>query len=121
MIEYFRGKDNYIANVLSRISLDDFKEINRKLACVSRVTTKQKYNSSINNQHRANKTNVLDETEICVPIKNSDVRKYYKLKICPNKYYIKKGKSRLASININDIFTKEKLDLGQIFSRFEGQ
>ena len=122
-VEYLRGKDNYVADALSRITIDDFKEMNRKVACVLRVTTrsvtKQKDSSRINNQYRANKNDKLDEPKIYVPIKNSDVRKYYKLKIYPNKCYIKKGKSIVACININDIFTKEKLDLGQFFSRLE--
>ena len=39
-----------------------------------------------------------------MPIKNTDVRKYYKLKILHNKNYIKKGKSVVAGININDLF-----------------
>ena len=56
---------------------------------------------------------------IYIPIKNTNIKKYYKLKILPNKSYIKKGKSILANIKINDLFAKEKLDLRQFFSRLE--
>ena len=61
----------------------------------------------------------LDEPKIYIPIKNSDVRKYYKLKIYPQKCYIKKAKLIITDINRNDIFTIEKIDLGQVFSRLE--
>ena len=80
------------------------------LRVTTRLVTNQKDSSRINNQHRANKTNVLDKPEIYVPIKHSDVKKYYKLKVYPNTFYLKKGKSILASINLNDIFTKKKFD-----------
>ena len=75
--------------------------MNRKILCVLRISTRsmknQKGSSMINNQHIANKTNLLNEPNIYVPINNSDIRKYYKFKVSPKKFYIKKGKSILAN------------------------
>ena len=61
----------------------------------------------------------MEKPTIYIPIKNTDVTKYYKLKILPNRSYTKEGKSIVTNIKISDLFTKEKLNLRQFLSRLE--
>lgn len=120
-VEYLRGKDNQVADALSRITIDDLRELNEKVTCVLRVTTRSmdKTKDKDVNSSNLNKHHKDEKPSIYVPINNTDVRKYCKLKITPGRCYIKRGKSIIAYIPINDLFTNEKLDLGQFFSRLE--
>ena len=82
----------------------------------TRSVAKNKDSSKITNRHKRNK---IEKPKIYIPIKNTDVRKCYKLKILLNKSYKKKRKSIVANIKISGLLTKEKLDLRQFFCRLE--
>lgn len=123
-VEYLRGKDNYVADALSRITIHDLKDMNITATQVLKITTRSmtRKNKDINNSNILNKqheSNIIEKPRIYVPLNNTDVRKYCKLKISPLKCYIKRGKSIIAYIQINDLFNNGKLDLGKFLPRLE--
>lgn len=123
-VEYLRGKDNYVADALSRITIDDFKDMTERTNCVLKITTrsmtrKMQGTTEENNLNKNHQNSKYNKPSIYVPLSNADVRKFFKLKITPGRCYIKRGKSLVAYIQINDLFINEKLDLGQFFSRLE--
>ena len=79
-VKYLRGKNNYVADALLWITINELKKMNKNISSILKVTTraitKNQNSSKINEKQETNK---LYEPKIYVIIKNSDVRKYYKL------------------------------------------
>ena len=68
-VEYLRGKDNYVADALSRITIKDLKEINNKNNKVYKVTTRAMTNKAFEKyQVIYNKRHLNDKPNIFVPI-----------------------------------------------------
>ena len=123
-VEYLRGKDNYVADALSRITITDLKNINNTNESMFPITTRSMANKALKNNNNKNLNenkwhNQITKPKVYLPILNTDVRKYCKLRIIPAKCYIKRGKSILVYIQMNDLFINGKLDLGQFFPRLE--
>jgi len=123
-VEYLKGKDNFVADALSRINIKELKDMQHK---VLKVTTRQQYRQKkscagkdqedlpMQSLDNASKPNVYEV--IC----NDEVRKVVTLLIKNQICFLKHGRKIIARIDVSDLYTNESLDLGQFFQRLEMQ
>ena len=124
-VEYLKGKDNFVADALSRITISELKDLQVK---VLKVTTRQQSRqnkpcagneqellSNQNSLEKASKPNVYEV------IKNDEVRKVVALHLKQMICYFKHGNKIIARFDVSDLYTNGLLDLGQYFQRLEMQ
>jgi len=122
-VEYLKGKDNFVADALSRITIKDLQNIT---ANILQVTTRQKSRQNScagkdkvelprQSQVKASKPNVYEV------INNDEVRKVVTLHVNNNICFFKHGKKITARYDVGDLYTNGSLDLGQFFQRLELQ
>ena len=119
-IGFLRGKNNYVADALSRISIEELKTLTQQNNRILKVITRSE---KIKNEKVPEKL-LIKENEIIKPkiyevISAADVRKSVKLTLTSNQCILKHGKMIIDKIIINDLFDKDIFDLDQFFPRLE--
>lgn len=114
-VEYIAGKENYIADALSRINITDLKQLAVESNKVYRVTTRAM------NKHNpytvANDISHHENPKIYEALNKYEVRKHAQLIFDFPKMYIKKGKKICSYIDTSNLIVETKIDLGQFFVR----
>lgn len=131
-VEYLRGKENYVADALSRLTSDtkkpltkltinDLKSLNAENSTILKMTTRSsvKNNNSKNDSDSKIKQTIKEEPKIYDALRFNDVKKYARLLLSTSDCFIKHGKRTLANFKVNDLYINEKFDLGQFFQRLE--
>jgi len=118
-VEYLKGKDNYVADALSRITIKDLQNITGNLKKVTtRYQSRQKFRAE-NKQielpthsiEKASKPNVYKV------INNDEVRKVVTLHVKDILCLFKHGRNITAKYDVSDLYFNGILDLGQFFQR----
>jgi len=126
-VEYLKGKDNYVADALSRITIDQLKNISKQ---VLKVTTRNqsRQESCAGKGNKNDKVELPKQTtqEASKPkvygvINNDEVRKVVTLHVNNMICFFKHGKKITARYNVEDLYINGTLDLGQFFHRLEKQ
>lgn len=104
-VEYLKGKDNHVAEALSRVSIGNLIEINRNILMVQP--------RSLQNKNK--------EPNVYEVINNNDVKKFVNLKFNNLKCLFKHGKRIISQFSVNDFYSKRKFDLGQFFSKLNSE
>ena len=121
-VEYLKGKDNFVADALSRINIKEFKNMqNKVLTVTTRQQSRQNKNCTVEKNEllpRQSQKNV-SKPNVHEVIKNDEVRKVVTLRITESKCLFKHGNKIIARIEISDLYTNGILDLGQFFQRLE--
>jgi len=125
-VEYLKGKDNHIADALSRITITDLKNIqtnNKFLTVTTRNQSKQKNSCAGKEKEKIDlprqTLNKASQPNVFEVIVNDEVRKVVTLRITDSLCLLKHGKQVIARIDVNDMYTNGLLDLGQFFQRLE--
>jgi len=122
-VEYLKGKDIYVADALSRITIKDLQNITGNILKVTtRYQNRQKFRAENQEQelpmqslNKASKPNVYDV------INNDEVRKVVTLQIKNTLCLFKQGKKITARYDVSDLYTNGVIDLDQFFQRLEMQ
>jgi len=119
-VEYLRGKENFVADALSRINIEDLKNLqyeNNKIFPVTTRSKSKKLNTDPQQIDRAPFKTA--EPKIFDVLNPNDVKKCVKLKLSSDNCFLKHGKRKLTHLQINDLITNGKVDLGKFFPRLE--
>ena len=115
-VEYLRGKNNFVADALSRIIRIIKNLCNNK---VLKMTTRSSKEMDKDTNTFQNKSEQNIGPKISEVINNTDVRKFIKLKATSNHCSLKYGKHIIEKISVPDIFVNEKVDLGEFLPKLQ--
>lgn len=119
-VEYLKGKDNHIADALSRITIKDLKTINREIL---KVTTRSKAKQENSCKDEAivkiqeEKEQTIEKPKVYEVVNNNDTKKYVLIKIDKHKCLLKRGKTIVSRFDVDDLYSNETFDLNQFFQR----
>ena len=100
-VEFLRGKNNYVADALSRITINDLKTINNeKILRVETRSSKLNQNEKIN--EKCQQTNNNKKPKIYEVINYNDVKRLPTLKMTSDHCSLKHGKKVIDKIPIKD-------------------
>jgi len=120
-VQYLKGKDNYVPDALSRITIKDLQNITGNIKNVTtRYQNRQKFRAEnkpielpTHSIEKASKPNVYEV------INNDEVRKLVTLHVKHMLCLFKHGRKITARYDVSDLYTNGILDLGQFFQRLE--
>ena len=119
VVEYLRGKENFVADALSRITIEDLKNLNKENVKIFPVTTRSKSKLTDENKKSFKIPTKAEEPKVFDILNASEVKKCVKLKLSLGKCAFKHGKKVLKQFQFDDLITNEKIDYGKFFSRLE--
>lgn len=132
-IEHIKGKNNVAADALSRITIDDLKEIYSKSVSMLPMTTRsmsRKTNTPGLNQIQPVQDEVIraDEVKVLEELHSSFekgiprvkcIRLRTQLKITHLKLYAYEGHRRILNVDLHDMIVNEKLALESVLSKVQ--
>ena len=118
-VEYLRGKNNYVADALSRITINELKQINVENGKIFKMTTRSSQKKENFNDSQQIKEKKTKEPQIYEVIDESTVHKLMSLQVTSDHCLLRHGKIIIDKVSIKDMIIKKKIDLDQFFSRLE--
>jgi len=120
-VEYLRGRENFVADALSRINIEDLKNLSNKNNKIFPVTTRSKSKQKLQtNQKQTDSTPTnRNEPKIFDVLNINDVKKCVKLKLSSDNCFLKHGKRILTHLKFNDLVTNGNVNFGKFFPRLE--
>lgn len=128
-IEYIKGKDNVTADALSRISIADLKKIYENNVTMLPVMTRSMHRKLLQQQQQqtrpsvATKSHAESNKELTPKVIENDnifLKKIPKIIVDTNmKLKMKLGRRTIFDIDLSDVITNDRLDLGQVLTRLE--
>lgn len=118
-VEFLKGKQNVVADALSRITLNELKEQYEQTVGVYKVVTRSETRrNSPNHVYDDTRGNFsIEEPNVYDVINFNDVKKFVKLKLSLNQCCLKHGKVILKRIHVVDLCANGNFDLDQFFHR----
>lgn len=118
-VEYIRGKENHIADALSRIEIKDIQNI--EVNNILKVTTRLQARNKKVESRETNKPQ-LETSEYINIYEAINAQEYCKipqLYFTHDKFIICKGKKKLCESQLHDMIINGKVDLGHLFPKLE--
>lgn len=122
-VEYLKGKDNHVADALSRITIKELKDITGNILKVTtRFQSRQKSCAGKEQLDLQKQTKeIASEPNVYEVITNDEVRKVVTLQLNDSICLFKHGKKIIARYDVGDLYTNGILDLDQFLQRLELQ
>lgn len=116
VVQYLSGKENYVADALSRINFKDIRNIHdeSKINVVTRHQFKKRENEKDN---VSNTEKAIARPKIYEALNKNEFKRHVALELLDQILYFRKGRRILCRIDASNLFVKEKIDLGRFFSR----